>query len=141
MLGWLTRLFRQRVEADASPAVVPPTPEAPPLATPPPESPLLATPPPESSQLAIPPPTDSDAPIEAAEHSEVLDEAEIADPALEERLLLEITPAATDVDTDAKETCPTCGKTGVFAGPPGQRFCTYCALRDELFERSAAATE
>jgi len=42
---------------------------------------------------------------------------------------------------DAKETCPTCGRTSVFAGPPGQRFCTYCALRDELFERSAAATE
>ncbi len=83
---------------------------------------------------AIPPPTDSDAPIEAA------DQSEIADPALEEPLLLEV-PAIADVDSDAKETCPTCGKTGVFAGPPGQRFCTYCALRDELFERSAAATE
>jgi len=47
----------------------------------------------------------------------------------------------TTAEVDAKETCPTCGKTGVFAGPPGQRFCTYCALRDELFERSAAATE
>jgi hypothetical protein len=44
-------------------------------------------------------------------------------------------------DPDAKETCPTCGRTSVFAGPPGQRFCTYCALRDELFERTAAATE
>ena len=112
MLGWLTRLFRQRVEADAAPAVVPPPPDAP--------------------LLAIPPPTDSDAPIEAA------DQSEIADAALEEPLLLEIAPAA---DGDAKETCPTCGKTGVFAGPPGQRFCSYCALRDELFERSAAATE
>lgn len=40
-----------------------------------------------------------------------------------------------------KETCPTCGRTSVFAGPPGQRFCTYCALRDELFEASAAASE
>ena len=39
-----------------------------------------------------------------------------------------------------KETCPTCGRTSVFAGPPGQRFCTYCALRDELFEASAAAS-
>jgi len=47
----------------------------------------------------------------------------------------------TTVDADAKETCPNCGRTSVFAGPPGQRFCTYCALRDELFERSAAATE
>jgi hypothetical protein len=45
------------------------------------------------------------------------------------------------VDAEAKETCPTCGRTSVFAGPPGQRFCTYCALRDELFERTAAATE
>ena len=125
MLGWLTRLFRQRVEADAAPTVVPPTPQAPLLATPLPESPLQA----------IPPPTDSDAPIEAAEQSE------IADAALEEPVLLEIAPTPTDVDADARETCPTCGKTGVFAGPPGQRFCTYCALRDELFERSAAATE
>ena len=49
-------------------------------------------------------------------------------------------PDAT-VDAEGKETCPTCGRTSVFAGPPGQRFCTYCALRDELFERSAAATE
>jgi hypothetical protein len=47
----------------------------------------------------------------------------------------------TAAEADPKETCPTCGKSGVFAGPPGQRFCTYCALRDELFERSAAATE
>ena len=49
-------------------------------------------------------------------------------------------PEAT-ADAEGKETCPTCGRTSVFAGPPGQRFCTYCALRDELFERSAAATE
>src|SRR2546428_228186 len=49
-------------------------------------------------------------------------------------------PTAT-AEAEAKETCPTCGRTSVFAGPPGQRFCTYCALRDELFERSAAATE
>jgi hypothetical protein len=47
----------------------------------------------------------------------------------------------TTAEGDAKETCPNCGRTSVFAGPPGQRFCTYCALRDELFERSAAATE
>ena len=49
-------------------------------------------------------------------------------------------PEAT-ADAEGKETCPTCGRTSVFAGPPGQRFCTYCALRDELFERSVAATE
>jgi len=53
--------------------------------------------------------------------------------------LVELPEASAEVE--AKETCPTCGKTGVFAGPPGQRFCTYCALRDELFERTAAATE
>jgi len=53
--------------------------------------------------------------------------------------LVEVPTASAEAD--AKETCPTCGRTSVFAGPPGQRFCTYCALRDELFERSAAATE
>lgn len=57
----------------------------------------------------------------------------------------EPTAPATDADMTAavepeKETCPTCGRTSVFAGPPGQRFCTYCALRDELFEASAAAS-
>ena len=48
---------------------------------------------------------------------------------------------AAGPDLEAKETCPTCGRTSVFAGPPGQRFCTYCALRGELFEASAAASE
>ena len=57
-----------------------------------------------------------------------------------EMLTLVDLPEST-ADADAKETCPNCGRTSVFAGPPGQRFCTYCALRDELFERSAAATE
>ena len=57
-----------------------------------------------------------------------------------EALTLVELPEAT-AEVEAKETCPTCGKTGVFAGPPGQRFRTYCALRDELFERTAAATE
>jgi len=57
-----------------------------------------------------------------------------------EALTLVELPDAT-AELDAKETCPNCGRTSVFAGPPGQRFCTYCALRDELFERSAAATE
>ena len=53
-----------------------------------------------------------------------------------------VTPLSEPItDVEGKETCPTCGRTSVFAGPPGQRFCTYCALRDELFERSAAATE
>ena len=115
MFGWLTRMFRQRVEAEAAPTAAPPPPDVPPL--------------------AIPPPTDSDAPIEFP------DPAEIADQPVEEPKLLEITPEASQVEAEAKETCPTCGRTSVFAGPPGQRFCTYCALRDELFERSAAATE
>ena len=100
MFGWLTRLFRQRVEAEAAPTAAPPPPDAPPLAT---------------------------------------DQPELADQPVEEPALLEIAPVASE--GDAKETCPTCGRTSVFAGPPGQRFCTYCALRDELFERSAAATE
>jgi hypothetical protein len=52
-----------------------------------------------------------------------------------------VPPPDAIADAEGKETCPTCGRTSVFAGPPGQRFCTYCALRDELFERSAAATE
>ena len=55
--------------------------------------------------------------------------------------LVELPTAATATESEPKETCPTCGRTSVFAGPPGQRFCTYCALRDELFERTAAATE
>lgn len=50
-------------------------------------------------------------------------------------------PVRAPAETEAKETCPTCGRTSVFAGPPGQRFCTYCALRDELFDRRTAAQE
>ena len=66
-------------------------------------------------------------------------EAPTAVEAVEALTLVELPEASADAD--AKETCPNCGRTSVFAGPPGQRFCTYCALRDELFERSAAATE
>lgn len=51
------------------------------------------------------------------------------------------TPVRAPAEPEAKETCPTCGRTSVFAGPPGQRFCTYCALRDELFDRRAAAQD
>jgi len=117
VLGWLTRLFRPRVEVEPAPTAPQPPPDAPPPAT--------------------PPPTLSDAGIQAATDDQVaLDEVEVAD---EQPSLLEITAIETPVDAE-KETCPTCGKTGVFAGPPGQRFCTYCALRDELFER-AAVTE
>jgi len=120
VLGWLTRLFRPRVEAEGAPTASQPPPDAPPLAT--------------------PVPTLTDAAIQAAADDQVAaDEVEMADQGLEEPALLEIAPAEATVDAE-KETCPTCGKAGVFAGPPGQRFCTYCALRDELFER-AAATE
>jgi hypothetical protein len=116
VFGWLTRLLRPRVEAEAAPIASQPPPEAPPLAT--------------------PLPTLSDAAVQVATDDQVAaDEVEVADQAVEEPSLLEIAPVETE-----KETCPTCGKTGVFAGPPGQRFCTYCALRDELFER-AVATE
>jgi len=113
VLRWLTRLFGQREEADTAPAAPPP----------------LETPP-----AAAPEPTPSDVvavvePVEAPTAAEPV----------EALTLVELPEASADVDT--KENCPNCGRTSVFAGPPGQRFCTYCALRDELFERSAAATE
>jgi hypothetical protein len=104
VLRWLSRLFRQRDEAETAPAA------APPLETPP---------------LIVAEPTVSDA-VAVAEPVEVPAVLPLLD---------------TTADAEGKETCPTCGRTSVFAGPPGQRFCTYCALRDELFERSAAATE
>jgi hypothetical protein len=93
--------------------------------TAPAEAPPLETPP-----VAVAEPTPSDA-LAVAEPAET-------EPA--EVLTLVELPETT-AEADAKETCPNCGRTSVFAGPPGQRFCTYCALRDELFERSAAATE
>ena len=105
MLRWLSRLFRQRDEAETAPAA------APPLETPPP---IIAEP--TASEAVI-----VAEPVEAAAVVPLAEE--------------------TTADDEGKETCPTCGRTSVFAGPPGQRFCTYCALRDELFERSAAATE
>jgi hypothetical protein len=111
VLRWLTRLFGQREEADTAPAAPPP----------------LETPPAAAIE-----PTPSDAVAEPVE-------APTAPEPVEALTLVEL-PDAT-VEVDAKETCPNCGRTSVFAGPPGQRFCTYCALRDELFERSAAATE
>lgn len=40
---------------------------------------------------------------------------------------------------DAKETCPDCGRTSVFAGPPGHRYCMHCALRQELFDSTTAS--
>jgi hypothetical protein len=109
VLRWLSRLFRQREEADTAPAA------APPLDAPPP---------------AVVEPTVSEA---------VVVVEPIAVESGEAPAVLPLPESAADAE--GKETCPTCGRTSVFAGPPGQRFCTYCALRDELFERSAAATE
>jgi hypothetical protein len=102
---WLTRLFKQHVEAEAAP----------------PEAPTLAPP-----LDAATPPTRSDTVVA------VLDPPAAGLPPAAE------TPVRAPVEAEPKETCPTCGRTSVFAGPPGQRFCTYCALRDELFDRAAA---
>jgi hypothetical protein len=111
VLRWLTRLFGQRDEADTAPAAPPPL-EIPPAA---------ATEPTPSEAVTIAEPVE-------------------AQPVAEPVEALTLVPNAT-AEVEPKETCPNCGRTSVFAGPPGQRFCTYCALRDELFERSAAATE
>jgi hypothetical protein len=119
VLRWLTRLFGQRDEAETAPAAPPP----------------LETP---QSAAAEPTPSDAVAVVEPVEAEPVEAEPIEAEP-IEAPTLVEL--PETRAEADAKETCPTCGKIGVFAGPPGQRFCTYCALRDELFERSAAATE
>jgi hypothetical protein len=85
---------------------------------------------------AVAPPLET--PPTAAAEPTPSDAVAVAEP-VEALTLVEL--PETTAEVDVKETCPTCGKTGAFAGPPGQRFCTYCALRDELFERSAAATE
>jgi len=124
VLRWLTRLFGQHDEAETAPAV------APPLETPP---------------VAVAEPTPSEAvPVAEPVETEFVEtefvEAESVESEPVEMLTLVELPETT-AEADAKETCPNCGRTSVFAGPPGQRFCTYCALRDELFERSAAATE
>ena len=124
MLRWLTRLFGQRNEAETAPAV------APPLETPP----VAAAEPTPSEVVAVAEPVET----EFVETESVETESVESEPV--ELLTLVDLPEST-ADADAKETCPNCGRTSVFAGPPGQRFCTYCALRDELFERSAAATE
>ncbi len=106
MLRWLTRLFKQQVEAEAAPGIAP-APDAPPEAN----SPSTA------SEAAVAVAVAEAPPVEIG-----VVEVPVREP-------------------EPKETCPTCGRTSVFAGPPGQRFCTYCALRDELFESRAAAQE
>jgi len=93
----------------------------------------------EAVAVAVAAPVET-APVEteSVEDEPVEDEPVETEPV--ELLTLVELPEIT-AEAEAKETCPNCGRTSVFAGPPGQRFCTYCALRDELFERSAAATE
>jgi hypothetical protein len=107
VLRWLTRLFKQEVEAEAAAAIAP-TPAAPPG--------------------ALEQPTGSDTAVA------------LADPGQAEPAIVEA-PVLAPTEIEPKETCPTCGRTSVFAGPPGRRFCTYCALRDELFDRQAATQE
>jgi len=124
VLRWLTRLFGQRNEAETAPAV------APPLETPP----VAAAEPTPSEVVAVAEPVET----EFVETESVETESVESEPV---ELLTLVDLHESTADADAKETCPNCGRTSVFAGPPGQRFCTYCALRDELFERSAAATE
>lgn len=92
------------------------------------DSASAAAPPLEEPPPAATVPTHSDAP------------AAVVEQPVDAPTLIEL-PGAPAAEAEGKETCPVCGRTSVFAGPPGQRFCTYCALRDELFERSAAATE
>ena len=126
MLRWLTRLFGQHNEAETAPAVAPPL-ETPPAA--------VAEPTPsEAVAVAVAAPLET-APLE----TESVDDEPVETEPVELLTLVEL--PETTAEAEAKETCPNCGRTSVFAGPPGQRFCTYCALRDELFERSAAATE
>ena len=107
MLRWLTRLFRQHVEAEAAPAEAP--------------APL--------------------APLAEAGMPTVGDTAVAIAPAPSPELAIVEAPGRAPAEAEPRETCPTCGRASVFAGPPGQRFCTYCALRDELFDRRAAARE
>lgn len=89
----------------------------------------------EAVETASQAPPASSTPPEAARALTVRDPAGDGDRSTSEGVAV---VAATEPE---KETCPTCGRTSVFAGPPGQRFCTYCALRGELFEPSAAASE
>jgi hypothetical protein len=124
VLRWLTRLFRQRDETASVPAAAP-APAIEPTAPPQAAADTIA-----GALVANQPTAAADAEQNAVAVSETeADESAAVDAA-----------SVVALDGEGKETCPTCGRTSVFAGPPGQRFCTYCALRDELFERSAAAS-
>jgi hypothetical protein len=123
VLRWLTRLFRQRDESASVPAAAP-TPPIEPTAA------LQETSERIAGDLEANPPT--------AAAGTVQDAVAVSETELDESAAVDA--ATLSIDAEGKETCPTCGRTSVFAGPPGQRFCTYCALRDELFEPSAAAS-
>lgn len=105
MLGWLTRLFGKRAQAESAAAGASPQPPA---------DRLTASPPSASGGATGP-------------HS-----VEATGSAL-------LSPTDPTVASETREVCPTCGKTSVFAGPPGHRYCMHCALRQELFDASAAA--
>lgn len=124
MLRWLTRLFRQRDETASVPAA----------AAPPPTEPTAV---PEATADSIAGNLVADPPSAAAVAEN--DAVVVSEIDLDESAAVDAT-STVPIDGEGKETCPTCGRTSVFAGPPGQRFCTYCALRDELFEHSAAAS-
>jgi hypothetical protein len=73
----------------------------------------------------------------------------VAAPAQQPDVIPLPTPEASDVVApaepvpvavaEARETCPDCGRTSVFAGPPGHRYCMHCALRQELFDSKTAS--
>jgi hypothetical protein len=51
-------------------------------------------------------------------------------PASDDAVAVAVVPSPVE----PRETCPDCGRTSVFAGPPGHRYCMHCALRQELFD-------
>ena len=57
-----------------------------------------------------------------------------ADPGLPPSNADAIAVAVGPTVVEPRETCPDCGRTGMFAGPPGHLYCMHCALRQELFD-------
>lgn len=108
MFRWLTRLFPKHAEAEGRS-------DAP-------------------SAVALLPPLPEVAPEEIRPVPAAPETARAAAPVDDEPTsIMEPVEAAPQ-----KETCPDCGKTSVFAGPPEHRYCMHCALRQELFGASAA---
>jgi hypothetical protein len=77
---------------------------------------------PATSPPAAPP--EASAPSIATEPATAADES-----AATERQTVGV--AVESREARERETCPNCGGTGVFAGPPGHRYCMRCALRSE----------